>query len=313
MSDLQYPTPERTDVVHVEHPCTATGVPALHFELSNWLPPLSLRPHPSAMPPCKMHCTSASLLRTTLLSSSIYASTLPPAFLIPAFAQTASFSSTPTHQARKDHNRNRGVSALRHTGIGKHQRLSVRVSALPQPVLDPARRSAVQVDPDHGLWGFFSKERTLISTPEEMNGYGRSWTIQELRGKDWDDLHKLWWTCVKEQNRIATGELERKRLAGEDGMYGDYEASERSKEVKRTMRATRFVLTERWYAYENARVEGMEDEEVDLYADPERGEKAYLPRDETEDVSPGVANPTYSPTLIMLCRHFWIVPRATRG
>ncbi|KAK0268155.1 54S ribosomal protein L4 mitochondrial [Friedmanniomyces endolithicus] len=235
------------------------------------------------MPPCKMHCTSASLLRSTILSSSTCVSTLPPPFLLPAFAQTASFCSTPIHHARKDHNRNRGVSALRHTGIGKNQRLSVRVSALPQPVLDPARRSAVEVDPDHGLWGFFSKERTLISTPEEMNGYGRSWTIQELRGKDWDDLHKLWWTCVKEQNRIATGELERKRLAGDDGMYGDYEAAGRAREVRGTMWATRFVLTERWYSYENARVDGMDDEEVDLYADLERGERAYLPRDEAEE------------------------------
>ncbi|TKA61265.1 hypothetical protein B0A55_10990 [Friedmanniomyces simplex] len=237
------------------------------------------------MPPHKMHCTSASLLKTTLLSSSTRASALPPSFLLPAFTQTSPFSSTPSHNARKDHNRNRGVSALRHTGIGKNQRLSVRVSALPQPVVDPARRSAVKVDPDHGLWAFFPKERTRLSTPEELNMRGRGWTIQELRAKDWDDLHKLWWTCVKERNRIATGEVERKRLGGRFGMYGEFEAGERLKEVKGTMSGVRFVLTERWYAWENARVQGMEDEEVDLYADVEKGERAYVPREEREDVS----------------------------
>ncbi|KAI7680449.1 hypothetical protein KC353_g22068, partial [Hortaea werneckii] len=38
---------------------------------------------------------------------------------------------------------------------------------------------------------------------------------------------------------------------------------------------------------ENARVEGMEDEEVDLYADLEKGERAYLPRQASEDVQLG--------------------------
>lgn len=59
-------------------------------------------------------------------------------------------------------------------------------------------------------------------------GKGRSWSVQELREKSWDDLHKLWWVCVKERNRIATSNLERERLkAG----YGEYEASERDRVV----------------------------------------------------------------------------------
>lgn len=57
---------------------------------------------------------------------------------------------------------------------------------------------------------------------------GRPWSIQELREKSWDDLHKLWWVCAKERNRIATSNVERTRLkAG----YGEHEASERESVV----------------------------------------------------------------------------------
>lgn len=61
-----------------------------------------------------------------------------------------------------------------------------------------------------------------------VGGSGRPWAIQELREKSWDDLHKLWWVCVKERNRITTSNLERERLkAG----YGEYEAEERERVV----------------------------------------------------------------------------------
>jgi len=120
---------------------------------------------------------------------------------------------------------------------------------LPQPVLDPARRSKVKVDANHGLWGFFNKAKKSLTTPEQeaahglslglKNGeldqlgltepIGRPWSVEELRHKSFEDLHSLWWVCVKERNRIATEKYERERVkAG----YGDYEGQERDRAVR---------------------------------------------------------------------------------
>ncbi|OCL10490.1 MRP-L47-domain-containing protein [Glonium stellatum] len=169
--------------------------------------------------------------------------------------------STSSPQWARDNNRNRGVSALRRTGPRRRQTLSVKKEDLPLPVLSPESKTKVEVDEDHGLWGFFNKERRLLATPEEDLAHGRAWTVQELRHKSWDDLHSLWWICVKERNRIATEKRERHRIrAG----YGDFEADDRDQTVRTTQRAIRHVLTERWYAWEEARKVARHDEKVDL-------------------------------------------------
>ena len=54
------------------------------------------------------------------------------------------------------------------------------------------------------------------------------------------------------------------------------------------MASIKHTLTERWYAWENARQVAMEDEEVNLYADSDRGEQAYLPKEpELDDFATG--------------------------
>jgi len=244
-----------------------------------------------------MHCTSTSILKGVLSQAPSRTAILPPAFLLPAFttAQTSSFSSTTTHRARKDGNPARGISALRRSGLGKRLRsLSVKLENLPKPVLDSQRRSKVEVDDDHGLWDFFPPARTALASPEDLNAHGRGWTVPELRQKDWDDLHRLYWVCVKERHRIATTEWERKRSGGKDGLYGDYEAQERDSAVKETMKAIKHTLTERWYAWENARVAAMDDEEVNLYADLDKGESAYLPHGTTSEARKYMTSPEHS-------------------
>ncbi|KAI9798783.1 MAG: 54S ribosomal protein L4 mitochondrial [Piccolia ochrophora] len=189
----------------------------------------------------------------------------PPVFLAPALrvvpraSPVSNFSTCSPRQLRRDRNRNRGVSAVRRTG--PRQPLSVSKEPLPQPVLDPKQRSRAEVDENHGLWQFFGKDRKPLSTPEEDYAHGRPWTVEELRGKSWEDLHSLWWICAKERNRLVTATFERKRLqAG----YGDYEAGRRDTTVRRTQKAIKHVLTERFYAWDAAWDLAKADPEVDL-------------------------------------------------
>ncbi|EME44021.1 hypothetical protein DOTSEDRAFT_53247 [Dothistroma septosporum NZE10] len=230
-----------------------------------------------------IHCTTRSLLVGILNTPATRASTIPPAFLLPSLAiqRTTSFSTTTPHHARKDHNRSRGVSALRRTGIGKKQTLSVKLENLPKPVLDPSQHTPINVDDDHGLWEFFPQDRKAMATPEEMNAHGRAWTVAELRNKDWDDLHRLWWVCLKEVNRLNSYAAERERIGN---MYGLHESNVRKTEIRKTMKAIKHTLTERWYTWDSARVEAMNDDEINMYADLDNGEAAYLPKnDEYED------------------------------
>jgi large subunit ribosomal protein L47 len=152
------------------------------------------------------------------------------AFLIPSLLvqiQTSSFSSSSPNAYPRDYNRERGVSTVRRTG--PRQPLSVSKNPLPKPVLDPTMRSKVNVDPDHGLWEFFHSKEKPMNTPEEDSEHGRSWSVEELRHKSWEDLHALWWACCKERNRIATENYERERLkAG----YGSFEAQRRGITVR---------------------------------------------------------------------------------
>ena len=111
---------------------------------------------------------------------------IPPIFLAPALARTQwiaskvhPFSTSTLHRERKkgrgDNNPNRGVSALRRTGLRKRVSISytVRCEGLPRPVLDAKRRTKPEVDPDHGLYGFFHAKKQLLTEPDEENQHGR--------------------------------------------------------------------------------------------------------------------------------------------
>ncbi|KAL1976796.1 hypothetical protein VTN31DRAFT_3078 [Thermomyces dupontii] len=196
-----------------------------------------------------MHRQSAA--RLVRQSRALSLAELPPPYLAPSLhftIQSSNFSSTAINAARRgrDLSKNRGVSAIHRTGP-KHP-LGVSKYPLPKPV-DPGERPPRDPTPNHGLWEFFPRTREALSTPEYDVAHGRAWEVQELREKSWEDLHCLWWVCVKERNRIATSNLERKRLkAG----YGDYEALERDRTIRKTQQNIKHVLRERWYAWEDA-------------------------------------------------------------
>ena len=95
-------------------------------------------------------------------------------------------------------------------------------------MLDKAKRSKPEIDPNHGLWDFFHSKDKPMNTPEEDDAHGRPWTVEELRSKSWEDLHGLWWVCAKERNCIATEKYERERL---NAGYGEFESKDRDMAV----------------------------------------------------------------------------------
>ncbi|KAI0098222.1 mitochondrial 39-S ribosomal protein L47 (MRP-L47)-domain-containing protein [Nemania sp. FL0031] len=201
------------------------------------------------------------------------ASTTLGAVLPATAAQRCPFSSTPEYNNRKprrDNNRFRGLSSIHRSGL--RWRMNIDKSQTPQPA---KYKPKVQVDPNHGLWDFFYAKDKLLLTPDESTEHGRAWTVEELRHKSWDDMHKLWWVCVKEQNRLATARKERRRLKFTDG--GD-EGEARFREVRKTMWAIKHALTERWYLWEDARKLAETDPEIDL----SNVQNPFVPRDYLE-------------------------------
>ena len=81
----------------------------------------------------------------------------------------APFSTSPALWKR-DNNKNRGLSILRHTGLRKRQTLSVNrhLKHLPVPKKPTTK---LQGDPDHGLWGFF-RDKKLLREPQENSHHG---------------------------------------------------------------------------------------------------------------------------------------------
>ncbi|KAK0718218.1 mitochondrial 39-S ribosomal protein L47 (MRP-L47)-domain-containing protein, partial [Lasiosphaeria miniovina] len=178
----------------------------------------------------------------------------------------------PGARDNRDHNKHRGESAIRRTGT--RWRLSMSDEPLPKPV-ERSQLPHIETDENHGLWDFFYDRQTVAQAPEEDAKHGRGWSVEELRHKSWDDLHRLWWVCVKERNRIATATWERnKSKLG----FGDAESKTRDSQVRLTMRGIRHVLTERQYVWEDAVKLAETDLEVNLLGDG----AAYTPSEYLE-------------------------------
>ncbi|KAI1321996.1 MRP-L47-domain-containing protein [Xylariaceae sp. FL0255] len=173
---------------------------------------------------------------------------------------SCSFSTTPQHnnrRPRRDNNRFRGLSSIYRSGT--RFRMNIDKSEVPVPA---DYKPDINVDPNHGLWDFFHSKDSILLKPDQLAEHGRAWSVEELRHKSWEDLHKLWWVCVKEQNRLFTWKLEHERLKLYDGME---EMKDRGTEVIKTMNAIKHTLTERWYLWEDARRLAETDPEIDLH------------------------------------------------
>ncbi|KAK8079912.1 hypothetical protein PG997_007730 [Apiospora hydei] len=169
---------------------------------------------------------------------------------------TSSFSTSAPlgeRRATRDNNRLRGLSSIYRSGT--KGRMAVDGFPTPRPA---------------------DYKPKALPTPEEDSQHGRAWIVEELRHKSWEDLHGLWWVCVKERNRIATATRERQRLKL---VVGEDESKTRNYEIWKTMKAIKHTLTERYYAWEEARELAEKDPEIDLSGEG----NPYTPRDYLEE------------------------------
>ncbi|KAG9003237.1 54S ribosomal protein L4 mitochondrial [Tulasnella sp. JGI-2019a] len=130
--------------------------------------------------------------------------------------------------------------------------LALRSSA-DGPALRP--QTNVQVDPNHGLWAFFRKDRqgkvlTLEPSHKTEDFSGRAWHASELRRKSFKDLHILWYACLRERNLLATQMAEFRRL---DISVDLSNSKDKDRRVRKTMSGIKHILNERRLAYNQAK------------------------------------------------------------
>ncbi|KAJ3245778.1 39S ribosomal protein L47, mitochondrial [Chytriomyces hyalinus] len=93
-----------------------------------------------------------------------------------------------------------------------------------------------------GLLDFFDSEKGWYWSENDPKT-GRGWTCAELRTKSFEDLHKLWWICIKEQNKLLSQKDEARMFRV------IFPNSVRLQQVRVTMRGIRMVVQERRVAY----------------------------------------------------------------
>ena len=96
-----------------------------------------------------------------------------------------------------------------------------------------------------GLEEFFESNQAWVWREKEGEA-GRPWTCAYLRLKSFDDLHKLWWICIKEQNKLESQKVEANRFRI------IFPFKNRLFDLKRSMSRIKRVLWERKIAYDQA-------------------------------------------------------------
>lgn len=116
------------------------------------------------------------------------------------------------------------------------------VRQLPVAVTVAARRTFVSSAPVRGMEEFLPVEP---KDPQQgQQPAGRAWSAAELRLKSFEDLHKLWFICLKERNMLLTDRMYWKQVG--QAQSDPY----RLMKVRQTMGAIKVVLGERARAQE---------------------------------------------------------------
>ncbi|KAH3661639.1 hypothetical protein OGAPHI_006489 [Ogataea philodendri] len=109
----------------------------------------------------------------------------------------------------------------------------------------------ISVKENHPLWQFFH-DKKFIREPAEVTATGRPWSVQELRRKSWEDLHNLWYVCLKERNKL---EREIYIFRQQSDNPASQEFLNLNDSMHTTMWRIKQVITERERALENAKEE----------------------------------------------------------
>ncbi|KAH3685360.1 hypothetical protein WICPIJ_003645 [Wickerhamomyces pijperi] len=124
-----------------------------------------------------------------------------------------------------------------------------------KPPIAPTAKN-LKVSDDHPLWQFFHNKKFLRKY-DELDTVGRPWSIPELRRKNFNDLHSIWYACLRERNSLAR----EVQVLSAEAIQPDRNFMEQSDKIRETMWRIRHVLSERYHQQENARVEESQIEE----------------------------------------------------
>lgn len=123
-----------------------------------------------------------------------------------------------------------------------HHRNDLKITApIPPAVVN------IQCSDDHPLWQFFA-EKKFMRAPEDLDDKSRPWAIAELRRKSFEDLHSLWYACLKERNILAReNHLLKNAVGGQQDYYENV-----AEKIRTTMWRIRHVLSERDWSFKSA-------------------------------------------------------------
>ncbi|KAG5418377.1 MRPL4 [Candida metapsilosis] len=173
------------------------------------------------------------------------------------------------------------------------------------------------VSPDHPLWQFFpqgNKTTSAIRESEELDLDSREWTSAELRRKSFEDLHTLWYLCLKERNVLA-----REVRLGEGIGMGDFrQFNVLDHKLIKTQKRIKQVLLERHIAFERAQASPEINAEQQKYLDEFEERYVGCSESEIDDMDAKLLRLQYAffgiePTLTLDTLHDDIDPNFIRG